>query len=403
MKNEIDSINDLGGLLVSKFDLLIEQLKKRNIICNDSIFESEIDKLGFDVVNKELLIDYLNFKHGIAMISDAIVLEDVDKIIAEVDRIENDQRKRNDYEVEGYFSDKKLRGRNFNGVDDVVKAYMNEIGKIPLLTTEEEVQLFKEYEAGNETAKNKIVEANLRLVVSVAKHYLGRGVAFIDLVQEGNLGLFRAIEKFDYKRGYKFSTYAYPWIRQYVNRAIENFGRTVRISSGMKLNINSLIRTQNELRMKNGYEPSVKELATELGISEQKVLERLKCCQEIIPLEMMVGETKDTMFGELVTDFNYCSPDDEVSKSMMSSALEEVFSSLKDVERQVLSLRLGLEDGCERTLTEIAPMFDVSGERIRQIEAKAIEKLRKPSNRKKLDGFLDESRENNFGIRGRNY
>lgn len=274
-------------------------------------------------------------------------------------------------------------------VDDPVRMYLKEIGKVNLLTAEEEVILAKGMEAGDLLAKKRLAEANLRLVVSIAKRYVGRGMMFLDLIQEGNLGLMKAVEKFDYRKGFKFSTYATWWIRQAITRAIADQARTIRIPVHMVETINKLVRTQRKLIVKLGRDPAPEEIAKEMGIEVSKVHEILKIAQEPVSLETPIGEEEDSHLGDFIPDEEIVSPSDAAAFTLLKEQLSEVLDTLNEREKKVLILRFGLEDGRSRTLEEVGKEFDVTRERIRQIEAKALRKLRHPSRSKKLKDFLE--------------
>lgn len=274
-------------------------------------------------------------------------------------------------------------------VDDPVRMYLKEIGKVPLLTAQEEIELAKRMEAGDEAAKQKLCEANLRLVVSIAKKYVGRGMLFLDLIQEGNLGLIKAVDKFDWKKGYKFSTYATWWIRQAITRSIADQARTIRIPVHMVETINKLIRVSRQLLQEKGREPSPEEIAEEMGISEEKVREILKIAQEPVSLETPIGEEEDSHLGDFIPDEDVPAPAEAAAFSMLKEQLVEVLDTLTEREQKVLKLRFGLDDGRARTLEEVGKRFDVTRERIRQIEAKALRKLRHPSRSKKLKDYLE--------------
>ncbi|AAM24949.1 DNA-directed RNA polymerase sigma subunits (sigma70/sigma32) [Caldanaerobacter subterraneus subsp. tengcongensis MB4] len=274
-------------------------------------------------------------------------------------------------------------------IDDPVRMYLKEIGKIPLLTPEEEIELAKRIEQGDEEAKKRLIEANLRLVVSIAKRYVGRGMLFLDLIQEGNLGLLKAVEKFDYRKGYKFSTYATWWIRQAITRAIADQARTIRIPVHMVETINKLIRVQRQLLQELGREPTPEELAKEMGMPEEKVREILKIAQEPVSLETPIGEEEDSHLGDFIPDEDAPAPAEAAAYTMLKEQLMDVLDTLTPREEKVLRLRFGLDDGRARTLEEVGKEFNVTRERIRQIEAKALRKLRHPSRSKKLKDFLD--------------
>lgn len=279
---------------------------------------------------------------------------------------------------------------NLEGVsiDDPVRMYLREIGKIPLLTYDQELDLAKKVLAGDEAAKQKLAESNLRLVVSIAKKYVGRGMLFLDLIQEGNMGLIKAVEKFDYTKGYKFSTYATWWIRQAITRAIADQARTIRIPVHMVETINRLIRTSRQLLQQNGREPTPEEIAKEMDISVDRVLEIQKIAQDPVSLETPIGEEDDSHLGDFIQDEDSPSPQDAASYAMLREQLDEVMSTLTPREAKVLRLRFGLDDGKARTLEEVGKEFQVTRERIRQIEAKALRKLRHPSRSKKLKEYM---------------
>ena len=274
-------------------------------------------------------------------------------------------------------------------IDDPVRMYLKEIGKVPLLTAEEEIELAKRMEEGDEEAKHRLSEANLRLVVSIAKRYVGRGMLFLDLIQEGNLGLIKAVDKFDYRKGYKFSTYATWWIRQAITRAIADQARTIRIPVHMVETINKLIRVSRQLLQEYGREPLPEEIAEEMGISEEKVREIIKIAQEPVSLETPIGEEEDSHLGDFLPDDEAPAPADAAAFTLLKEQLMSVLSTLTPREEMVLKLRFGLEDGRQRTLEEVGKEFKVTRERIRQIEAKALRKLRHPSRSRKLKDSLD--------------
>ncbi|MGE5587340.1 MAG: RNA polymerase sigma factor RpoD [Clostridia bacterium] len=274
-------------------------------------------------------------------------------------------------------------------VDDPVRMYLKEIGRVPLLTAEEEVELAKRIERGDEQAKRRLAEANLRLVVSIAKRYVGRGMLFLDLIQEGNLGLLKAVEKFDYRKGYKFSTYATWWIRQAITRAIADQARTIRIPVHMVETINKLVRVQRQLVQEYGREPTIEETARAMDMSEDKVREIMKVAQEPVSLETPIGEEEDSHLGDFIEDEDVLAPADAVSFHLLKEQLEDVLDTLTPREEKVLRLRFGLDDGRSRTLEEVGQVFGVTRERIRQIEAKALRKLRHPSRSKKLKDYLE--------------
>lgn len=275
------------------------------------------------------------------------------------------------------------------GVDDPVRMYLKEIGKVPLLTADQEKELAQAMLDGDEDAKNSLCEANLRLVVSIAKRYVGRGMQFLDLIQEGNLGLIKAVDKFDYTKGYKFSTYATWWIRQAITRAIADQARTIRIPVHMVETINKLIRIQRQLIQELGREPEAEELANEMGMTVEKVREIMKISQEPVSLEKPIGEEEDSHLGDFIPDDDAPSPADQAAFTLLKEQLLEVLKGLTPREEKVLRLRFGLDDGRTRTLEEVGKEFNVTRERIRQIEAKALRKMRHPSRSKKLKDYLD--------------
>lgn len=308
-------------------------------------------------------------------------------IISDVDEVEIDD------ENEAEESDAKegwdLSVPEGVSLDDPVRMYLKEIGRVPLLTAEEEVELAKKIEAGDEEAKRRLAEANLRLVVSIAKRYVGRGMSFLDLIQEGNLGLIKAVEKFDYTKGYKFSTYATWWIRQAITRAIADQARTIRIPVHMVETINKLIRVNRKLLQELGRDPTPEEIANEMGLTEVRVREILKISQEPVSLETPIGEEEDSHLGDFIEDEDSPAPAEAAAYSLLKEQLEEVLETLTPREEKVLRLRFGLDDGRARTLEEVGKVFGVTRERIRQIEAKALRKLRHPSRSRKLKDFLD--------------
>ena len=274
-------------------------------------------------------------------------------------------------------------------IEDPVRMYLKEIGKVPLLSAEEEIELAKRMENGDEAAKKRLAEANLRLVVSIAKRYVGRGMLFLDLIQEGNLGLIKAVEKFDYHKGFKFSTYATWWIRQAITRAIADQARTIRIPVHMVETINKLIRVSRQLLQELGREPTPEEIAAELDMPVERVREILKISQEPVSLETPIGEEEDSHLGDFIQDDNVPVPAEAAAQTLLKEQLDEVLDTLTEREQKVLRLRFGMDDGRARTLEEVGKEFDVTRERIRQIEAKALRKLRHPSRSRKLRDYLD--------------
>jgi len=323
-------------------------------------------------------------------------LEDIDLNSEDIDRIYDVFHERDidivddskEDEVKEKNDDEDLSIPRGEKVDDPVRMYLKEIGRIDLLTAEEEVELARRMEEGDERAKKKLVEANLRLVVSIAKKYVGRGMHFLDLIQEGNMGLMKAVEKFDYTKGYKFSTYATWWIRQAITRAIADQARTIRIPVHMVETINKLIRVSRQLLQEKGREPTVEEISEEMDISEDKVRKVMKISQEPVSLETPIGDEEDSQLGDFIEDEDAPSPANITTYLLLQEKLDEVLESLTDREKRVLELRFGIEDGRPRTLEEVGREFGVTRERIRQVEAKALRKLRHPSRSKKLKDYL---------------
>ena len=331
---------------------------------------------------------------------DSINPEQIDKVFDQfeemgVDILKDDFDEEPDVEdledIEEVEEIKDINLTSFDGmnVDDPVRMYLREIGKIPLLTYEEELELAQKVLDGDEDAKKKLSESNLRLVVSIAKKYVGRGMLFLDLIQEGNMGLIKAVEKFDYTKGYKFSTYATWWIRQAITRAIADQARTIRIPVHMVETINKLIRTSRLLLQRLGREPSPEEIAEELEMPVEKVMEIQKIAQDPVSLETPIGEEDDSHLGDFIQDDDSPAPQDAAAYTLLKEQLEEVMNTLTPREAKVLKLRCGLEDGKARTLEEVGKEFDVTRERIRQIEAKALRKLRHPSRSKKLKDYMN--------------
>ena len=334
-------------LTEDKMDLVLEYLEKQKI----------------DIVNAEVGVDNAE---DLILDNDDIILDDEDEveIIDDVDVLEG------------------------VSTEDPVRMYLKEIGNVPLLTTEQEVELAKRVEAGDEEAKKQLTEANLRLVVSIAKKYVGRGMPFLDLIQEGNMGLMKAVDKFDYTKGYKFSTYATWWIRQAITRGIADTGRTIRVPVHMVETINKTLRMTRTLLQELGREPTPEEVAERLNVSVSRVREVLKISRDPVSLDTPIGEEDDSHLGDFVEDDSALSPADSAAFSMLRAELATALESLTDRERQVVKLRFGLEDGRARTLEEVGKEFNVTRERIRQIEAKALRKLRHPSRSKRLKDFL---------------
>ncbi|TCQ08065.1 RNA polymerase RpoD-like sigma 70 subunit [Serpentinicella alkaliphila] len=375
-------MSDTKDINKESMDKLIEKGKKRGMITYTEIMNTfdnvDIDKDQIDELYEHLAtmgIDVVGEKEELDLDSDIDLEVDL-----EVD-LEEDIPDENIEEDLSF-----LKGIN---IDDPVRMYLKEIGKVPLLTGEEEIALAQRMEDGDEDAKKKLVEANLRLVVSIAKRYVGRGMLFLDLIQEGNLGLIKAVEKFDYRKGYKFSTYATWWIRQAITRAIADQARTIRIPVHMVETINKLIRVSRQLLQELGREPKPEEIATEMDISEDKVREILKIAQEPVSLETPIGEEEDSHLGDFIPDEDAPAPAEAAAFSLLKEQLVDVLDTLTPREQKVLRLRFGLDDGRARTLEEVGKKFEVTRERIRQIEAKALRKLRHPSRSKKLKDYLE--------------
>ncbi len=343
----------------AEFSLDEEQLEK--------VFET-LDNAGVDIMKIDPIEDELQ-------VDDIDIIDDEEIILTEEDEIDMENI---DLSVPDGVS-----------IEDPVRMYLKEIGKVPLLSAEEEIELALRMEDGDEEAKKKLAEANLRLVVSIAKRYVGRGMLFLDLIQEGNLGLIKAVEKFDYRKGFKFSTYATWWIRQAITRAIADQARTIRIPVHMVETINKLIRVSRQLLQELGREPTPEEIAEEMNMPVERVREILKISQEPVSLETPIGEEEDSHLGDFIPDDNIPVPADAAAFTLLKEQLLEVLGTLTDREQKVLRLRFGLDDGRARTLEEVGKEFNVTRERIRQIEAKALRKLRHPSRSRKLKDYLD--------------
>ncbi len=344
--------------------------KSKGNLTNDEIIEA-LGEVEFKPEELEKLYDSLE-QQGIEIIED---IENLD-----FDKLAEEESKK---------GDSKSDSGDSISIDDPVKVYLKEIGRVPLLTPEEEIELAIKIAEGDIQAKKRLSEANLRLVVSIAKRYLGRGMQFLDLIQEGNLGLIKAVEKFDYTKGFKFSTYATWWIRQAITRAIADQARTIRIPVHMVETINKVKKVSTQILHEKGHEPSSEEIAEKLDISVEKVREIVRVAQEPVSLETPIGEEEDSHLGDFIPDSDTPAPADEASHALLKEQLEEVLSTLTPREAKVLRLRFGLEDGKSRTLEEVGSEFKVTRERIRQIEAKALRKLRHPSRSKKLKDYLD--------------
>ena len=357
-------------------DLVALAKKKKNILEQQEV----LDFLKDVEMNQEQMnsvYEYLEDK-GIDVLQ--IVNDDVEDDIEEMILTEKD-----DIDVEKI----DLSVPEGVGIEDPVRMYLKEIGKVPLLTAEEEVELAKRMAEGDESARKRLAEANLRLVVSIAKRYVGRGMLFLDLIQEGNLGLIKAVEKFDYEKGFKFSTYATWWIRQAITRAIADQARTIRIPVHMVETINRVSKVSRQLLQELGREPQPEEIARAMELPVERVREIMKIGQDPVSLETPIGEEEDSHLGDFIQDENVAVPADAATQTVLREQLSEVLDTLTEREQKVLKLRFGLEDGRARTLEEVGKEFDVTRERIRQIEAKALRKLRHPSRSKKLKDYLD--------------
>ncbi len=350
----------------------VQQLLKRGKMkgnLNNHDFEEILDKADLDPEEIDSIYLYLQ-KEGIE-----IAFTDLELEALEAAELEEENQK-------------EIELADSVSVNDPVRLYLKEIGKVPLLTGDQEMTLARRMEAGDDSAKKELAEANLRLVVSIAKRYVGRGMSFLDLIQEGNLGLIKAVEKFDYTKGFKFSTYATWWIRQAITRAIADQARTIRIPVHMVETINKLIRVSRQLLQEYGREPTPAEIGKEMGFSEEKVREIQKIAQDPVSLETPIGEEEDSHLGDFIPDEDAPAPAEAASYALLKEQLIEVLNTLTEREEKVLRLRFGLDDGRARTLEEVGKEFNVTRERIRQIEAKALRKLRHPSRSKKLKDYL---------------
>ena len=383
-RQQTENLKDTADKKQELLNLLLEKGKADKNQLTYTAIADVLDTVDFDKNQMDDIYETLMSK-GIEIISETEP-EDFDAILAENPDVVEDAElmveEANELDIESTIP-KSI------AVDDPVRMYLKEIGKVPLLTAEEEIELAKRMEKGDEEAKKRLCEANLRLVVSIAKRYVGRGMLFLDLIQEGNLGLIKAVDKFDYTKGYKFSTYATWWIRQAITRSIADQARTIRIPVHMVETINKLIRVSRQLLQTYGREPTPDEIAKEMGISVEKVREIQKIAQEPVSLETPIGEEEDSHLGDFIPDEDVPAPAEAAAFSMLKEQLVEVLDTLTEREQKVLRLRFGLDDGRARTLEEVGKEFNVTRERIRQIEAKALRKLRHPSRSKRLKDFLD--------------
>ena len=375
MKEEKNTVDERVQFLES-LNKLVEMGKKKDGKINFSDINEQFKDIDLDGDKTEKILDYLEQNGIIAILPDTDADED---IILDVDDEPTEEELENiEFSVPDGVS-----------IEDPVRMYLKEIGKVPLLSADEEVELAKKMETGDLDARKRLAEANLRLVVSIAKRYVGRGMLFLDLIQEGNLGLIKAVEKFDYRKGYKFSTYATWWIRQAITRAIADQARTIRIPVHMVETINKLIRVQRQLLQELGREPYPEEIAKEMNLPVDRVREIQKISQEPVSLETPIGEEEDSHLGDFIQDDNVPVPAEAAAFTLLKEQLVEVLSTLTEREQKVLRLRFGLDDGRARTLEEVGKEFNVTRERIRQIEAKALRKLRHPSRSRKLKDYLD--------------
>lgn len=368
---------------MEKLKGLVELAKKKKNVLENQEVKDYFQDMPLTDQQMEKVYQYLE-GHGVDVLRISENESDVDSLLLLSD---DDINLEDEEEVD--MENPDLSVPEGISIEDPVRMYLKEIGKVPLLSAEEEIELAQRMEQGDESAKKRLAEANLRLVVSIAKRYVGRGMLFLDLIQEGNLGLIKAVEKFDYRKGYKFSTYATWWIRQAITRAIADQARTIRIPVHMVETINKLIRVSRQLLQELGREPSPEEIAEEMNMSVERVREILKISQEPVSLETPIGEEEDSHLGDFIQDDNVPVPADAAAFTMLKEQLEDVLSTLTDREQKVLRLRFGLDDGRARTLEEVGKEFNVTRERIRQIEAKALRKLRHPSRSRKLKDYLD--------------
>lgn len=369
-------------------DIIEEGVKKGELSYEE--IDNKLEKLDLENIEKQNIYEAIE-SEGVDLLTEKEVKESLlsDDERFELEQKREEQRKKDAEEEEEEEEEEEIVVPKSLNVDDPVRMYLKEIGKVPLLTKEEEIDLAKRIEAGEEYARQKLTEANLRLVVSIAKRYVGRGMLFLDLIQEGNLGLLKAVKKFDWRKGYKFSTYATWWIRQAITRSIADQARTIRVPVHMVETINKLIRIQRQLLQDLGREPKPEEIGKEMGISVEKVRKILKIAQEPVSLETPIGEEEDSHLGDFIPDNDSPAPAESAAFAILKDQLEEVLDSLTLREQKVLKLRFGIDDGRARTLEEVGKQFDVTRERIRQIEAKALRKLKHPSRSKKLKDFLD--------------
>ena len=382
-EKDIDNKQALEEKFLTKLNELLELAKKKKNVIEDTEIINHFNDCKEIELNTERMVAIFEFldEHNVDVLT---ITDDDDDEPADLLLDAED-----DVDVDVEHID--LSVPDGVSIEDPVRMYLKEIGKVPLLSAEEEIELAKRMEEGDEEAKKKLAEANLRLVVSIAKRYVGRGMLFLDLIQEGNLGLIKAVEKFDYGKGFKFSTYATWWIRQAITRAIADQARTIRIPVHMVETINKLIRVQRQLLQELGREPSPEETAEVMGIPVERVREIHKISQEPVSLETPIGEEEDSHLGDFIQDENVPVPAEAAAFTLLKEQLVEVLGTLTEREQKVLRLRFGLDDGRARTLEEVGKEFNVTRERIRQIEAKALRKLRHPSRSRKLRDYLEEN------------
>ncbi|MEG2897787.1 MAG: RNA polymerase sigma factor RpoD, partial [Eubacterium sp.] len=373
LPEDAELIAELEGM--PEVQILIKRGKEKGVL-NNSDFEEVLEKVDIDPEEIDTIYNILQ-KEGIELSFQSMEMDTVD-LDVELDPVVLEEIEITEVPI------KEVDLSDNVSVNDPVRLYLKEIGKVPLLTAAEEMSIAKRMEAGDDEAKKELAEANLRLVVSIAKRYVGRGMSFLDLIQEGNLGLIKAVEKFDYTKGFKFSTYATWWIRQAITRAIADQARTIRIPVHMVETINKLIRVSRQLLQEMGREPTPAEIGKEMGFSEEKVREIQKIAQDPVSLETPIGEEEDSHLGDFIPDDDAPAPAEAASYALLKEQLIEVLNTLTEREEKVLRLRFGLDDGRARTLEEVGKEFNVTRERIRQIEAKALRKLRHPSRSKKL-------------------